>query len=163
MHPLFTPDPQQCWAAQDTCLLDWALGFWPKMKIIADPWRWRTTTVQTESSEWLLSKGFISSSYSALWVWGSSDLSVATRYHVTCVLVQAAVGPWSLRTAILSSPQGTGHMIRNHLWKAVQTGGISWPYLPPFRVIKFSALWYAEHWEKSGLRWSGHPPLPRYW
>lgn len=39
MHPLLTLGSQQLWAAQDMALLKWTLGFWPKMKTMAYPWR----------------------------------------------------------------------------------------------------------------------------
>lgn len=92
-----------------------------------------------------------------------SDFSVAMRYHVTCVLVQAAVGPQSLRTEILNCPGGKGHMIRNHLWKVAQTGGHFLSLPTTLQDHLFSALWYAEPWKKSGLRRCGHPHLPGYW
>lgn len=39
IHPLLTLSSQQLWAAQNIALLKWALGFWPKIKTMAYPWR----------------------------------------------------------------------------------------------------------------------------
>lgn len=53
----------------------------------------------------------------------SSHIPMSTRYHVMCVLEQAALGSQSLRTATLSFPRSIGCIVVSHLWKAVQRGG----------------------------------------